>query len=62
MFFTVDALLILKLFFEDLVEERILHILIVVDQFLPLLEELFDSITLHINTRRNLKCFTKLFL
>jgi hypothetical protein len=59
---TVYALFIRELLFEHLVEERVLQLLVMLDQFLPLFEKLFDSLTLHINLRRDFKCFAQFFL
>ena len=59
--FTVDALLIREFLFEDFCEECILHLLVMLNQSLPLFEKLLDSVTtlLHLILSRDFKCFGK---
>jgi hypothetical protein len=60
--FTVDALLIRELLLKDLVEERILHLLVMLDQFLPFFEKLSYSIILLANIAWDFKCFSQFLL
>ena len=60
--FTVDAFLIRELLLKDLVEKRILHLLVMLDQFLPFFEKLSYSIILLANIAWDFKCFSQFLL